>query len=95
MLNLIHEDMSSEIIEAIHLTYEDEPDIELSCYYYLYKKVANKILRRKLENILLDKDVCLNCGSILIPISYIENHYELENNRKEKIYQKICPYCKG
>lgn len=89
--------MYPEVLEAIHLMYEDDPDIEVDCYLYLSKLFNNPQaviqLNIQAEKKLKDMDRCTNCGEKLQYYHYREPHPELEGCPYEDLYEPYCPYC--
>lgn len=90
-------DMRHEIIDAVHMMYEDDPHFEADCYLYL----SNLHLDRKVTQCLsslaedrLDKmGRCRRCGTILEPFCFREKHYELESEPVEEVVEWYCPNC--
>ncbi len=76
MVNLPN--MMPEVIEAIHLYHEDNPDVELDCMLFLKRLVADdpKMLSGVIEWF-EENDRCDVCGSRLLRHTYTVEHSEL------------------
>ena len=94
--------MANEIIESIHMNFEDYPDVEADCYLCLTglchpNGVANeamaRIMARAGRNALDEMGRCPKCGTLLENYIYNEVHTELEENTMEKMVEKYCPNC--
>lgn len=89
--------MSSEIIEAIHLMYEDDPDVEVDCLLCLSGLRGNLELSRKLADVaelkLEDMGRCIYCGEQLNIRHYKEPHPELDGCPMEDMTKLYCPNC--
>lgn len=94
--------MIPEIIEAIHLMYEDYPNIESDCYLCLTSLcygngVANESVARFFAQAgikaLEDMDRCPHCGELLEVRKYDELHPELDGNVVEHLFEYYCPNC--
>ena len=63
------QDMSDEIIEAVHLMYEDDPQLESDCMLFLSKLNGNSREFRRMGGLasdrLVDMGRCIECGSII------------------------------
>lgn len=89
--------MQSEVLEAIHLMYEDNPDIEADCYLYL-ESLDGSLDRQKAISIAGMKALgsmyrCERCGHILEAVHHKEIHNELEGNPVEITHEYYCPVC--
>lgn len=77
--------MSPEVLEAIHLMFEDYPDIEADCYLYL--SALNKdnyllsYLSDQAKNELNRMNRCVVCGD------------ELDYRDKKNVNEWYCPNC--
>lgn len=89
--------MCYEIIEAIHLMYEDYPDVEVDCLLFISNLSENFSEITKFSNLakqkLLDMERCSNCGEILQYYHYKEPHPEIEGCPMEDMCVLICPFC--
>lgn len=89
--------MVPEIIEAIHLMYEDNPDIEVDCLLCLSGLRGNLELGSRLaevaESKLEDMRRCIYCGEILKVHHYKEPHSELDGCPMEDMTELYCPNC--
>lgn len=89
--------MCSEIIEAIHLTYEDYPDVETDCLLFLSYLKNDKISAKKISDKsfyqLKEMGRCPFCGTIMKTYHYQERHSEVEYNSNENFYELYCPNC--
>ena len=94
MVNLPN--MMPEIIEAVHLLHEDNPDVELDCMLFLKRLVADdpKMLSGVIEWF-EENDRCDVCGSRLLRHTYTVEHSELNGCAMptEYITETICPQC--
>ena len=90
-------DMSYEVLEAIHLMYEDYPSIEVDCLLFLSRLMDDSRQVRQLSSYatkkLEDMERCANCGEPLQYYHYKEPHPELEGCPMEDICVLICPTC--
>lgn len=89
--------MIPEIIEAIHLMYEDTPDVEIDCLLCLSGLRGNFDMASKIaeaaEMKLDDMDRCFICGSPLQAHHYFEPHPELDGCPSEQLVEMYCPNC--
>ena len=89
--------MYPEIIEAVHLMYEDEPDVEVDCLLYLKSLKRNQKRATALgigaEDALKDMDRCPDCGERLEVYRYKEPHPELDGCPIEDTTELYCPNC--
>lgn len=87
--------MLSEVLEAVHLMYEDEPDVEADCYLYLTNLEASDLVAIKFGAVkrLSDMGRCMICGSKLKTDSYKEPHFELGDGVYETLHEVYCPVC--
>lgn len=90
-------DMSYEVLEAIHLMYEDDPSVEVDCLLYLSglmddnKQVSQ--ISSHAANKLEEMDRCANCGELLQAHHYKEPHPELDGCPMEDMVEWYCPNC--
>lgn len=77
--------MNPEVLEAIHLMFEDYPDIEADCYLYLSALNTDNYLLSYLsdqaKNELNRMNRCVVCGD------------ELEYRDKKNVNEWYCPNC--
>ena len=65
--------MKSEIIDAIHLMYEDHPEIETDCYLYLISLKQDELKNRRnslaacAQEQLINMGRCILCGRRCVP----------------------------
>lgn len=90
-------DMSSEVLEAVHLMYEDYPEVEVDCLLYLTelqynRKLSNDLSMEAVEK-LKEMGRCPNCGEPLQTYHYQEPHPELDGCPKEDFYELYCSRC--
>lgn len=89
--------MLSEILDAIHLMYEDDPQTEVDCYLYLsefrdnFKRTVE--LSNMAANRIEDMGRCPNCGELMQIQHYREPHPELDGCPYEDLYELFCPNC--
>lgn len=89
--------MLAEILEAVHETFVDYPDVEVDCLLYLSS------LRNNLSQVIelsdrageaLDKmRRCSECGEPLQTYHYKESHTELDGCLMEDMVEVCCPNC--
>lgn len=87
--------MISEIFDAIHLMYEDDPEIEVDCYRCLVGMNTARMeeFAHRAEEEIKERNRCIQCGRQLYPYVYRNQHKELDGNPKEFITELVCPYC--
>lgn len=88
--------MATEVIEAIHLMYEDYPDVEADCYLYLkslYLSEKMLPLATKAVHALMDMNRCPTCGTLLMTDTVKERHPEVEGISTEVVSITYCPNC--
>ena len=97
MSKLFYPNMYPEIIEAIHLSYEDNPDLEVDCLLYLTNLQNNLTRTIELSNEAIDKleDMgrCPYCGNLMKIHHYKEPHPELDGCPMEDMTEKYCQNC--
>lgn len=87
--------MSPEIIEAIHNTFVDNPDVEADCYVYLSVALClsditgANMARKALE----DMGRCENCGEVMAVHEHKELHPEIGPGVYETLHEPYCPNC--
>ena len=89
--------MVPEILEAIHLMYEDVTDVEVDCLLCLSRLRGNLTLganfANEAEKVLENNNRCPICGSELKNSYHTEIHYEVDDNYPEHIVETYCPNC--
>lgn len=86
-------DMSQDIVEAVHLQYEDDPDYEAQCMLFLANCARHDIHINALEaeDRLREMGRCIYCGEKLQQCCHKEWHSEV--NAYEDMYEMFCPNC--
>lgn len=89
--------MYPEILEAIHLMYEDHPDVEVDCLLYLtelrdswYRTIE---LSAYAVKTLEEMGRCPYCGEEMAYHHYQEPHPELDGCPMENMSELYCPNC--
>ena len=89
--------MWPEILEAIHLQYEDHPELEVDCLLYLTELKNNWKRTVELSNQAIDEivrlDRCPYCGEPMQVHHYKEPHPELDGCPMENMVERYCPNC--
>lgn len=89
--------MIGEVLEAVHLMYEDYPDVETDCMVFLANMDKDPHLIFKLHQgatqRLLDMGRCPTCGNKLEYAQYAEVHDELPERPIEYFSESYCPKC--
>lgn len=89
--------MWPEVLEAIHLMYEDHPDVEVDCLLYLANLRDNWTRAAELSNqaisMLEDMGRCPYCGEPMQVYHYKEPHTELDGCPMENMSEPYCPNC--
>lgn len=89
--------MYPEVLEAIHLMYEDDPQIEVDCYLYLSELRDNWTRTAELSDMAVSKieemGRCPNCGELIQTYHCRVPHPELEGCPYEDLYERTCPNC--
>ena len=85
--------MRFEIMDAIHLMYEDYPEVEIDCLLYLSHPECVKELSNMAIDALKEKQRCSHCGGFLETIHYQEPHSELDGCPMEDMTEQYCPNC--
>lgn len=88
--------MISEVIESVHLMYEDLPDVELDCMLYLKNLLFNCKDVNGLGQVyewFAEHDRCQVCGEMLESYTYKEPHPELDECPVETLTELYCPNC--
>ena len=90
-------DMSSEVLEAVHLMYEDHLEVEVDCLLYLSGLMDTNRQVGQLSIAAIDKleDMgrCGCCGELLQAHHYKEYHHELDGCFMEDMVEWYCPNC--
>ena len=86
--------MMPEVVEAVHLFHEDNPDVELDCMLFLKRLVADdpKMLSSVMDWF-EENGRCELCGEKLQDFTYEEPHPELDGCPCEKLTDVLCPEC--
>lgn len=89
--------MCPEVLEAVHLIYEDFPEVETDCLLYLTELHYNPNKVVQLSNAAMDtlKEMgrCPYCGELMQVYHYQEPHPELDGCPMEDMYEPYCPNC--
>ena len=89
--------MHPEVLDAIHLMYEDHPDVEVDCLLYLTELRDNWTRTAELSNQAFDKleemGRCPYCGELMQYHHYQEPHPELDECPMENMSELYCPNC--
>ena len=89
--------MYPEVLEAIHLMFEDYPNVEVDCLLYLSKLRDNWPRTAELSNEatkdLIKMNRCPYCGEKMQMAQHREVHMELEGFPTEIVCESYCPNC--
>ena len=89
--------MYPEVLEAIHLMYEDYPDVEVDCLLYLTELRDNWSRTAELSDEaftnLQEMGRCPYCGELMQIHHYKELHPELDGCPMEDMVDWYCPNC--
>lgn len=89
--------MCPEVLEAVHLIYEDFPEGETDCLLYLtglqYNPDKVTQLSNEAMNALEEMHRCPYCGEPMKVYHYQEPHPELDGFPIEDMYESYCPNC--
>lgn len=89
--------MYPEVLDAIHLMYEDHPEVEVDCLLYLTELRDNWTRTAELSNMAIckleDMSRCPSCGELMKTLHYKEPHPELDDCPMEDMYEPYCPNC--
>lgn len=89
--------MYPEVLDAVHLMYEDNPDVEADCMLYLMNLHDNERGLAQLEGMAMkrleDMGRCTICGEQLQPVTYYLAHPEISPGCQEEIVDQWCPNC--
>lgn len=89
--------MHPEILEAIHLMFEDHPEVEFDCLLYLTELRDNCARTAELSNQAIKKleemGRCPCCGEPMQYYRYQEPHPELDGCPMENMTETYCPNC--
>lgn len=84
--------MVPEIVDAVHLMYEDYPDVELDCMLYLLKHTPLE-QREQIDLWFDEHNRCNVCGSQLESTHYRVIHREFDPPEYETLFGYYCPVC--
>lgn len=85
-----------DIIRAIHLMYEDEPETEINCYRYIVRlgglkdKFYTQALTQAGQNALYEMQICSCCGERLQRQRIVDRYDEFGTVYVDVLY---CPKC--
>lgn len=86
------QDMSDEIVEAVHLMYEDDPQLEADCMLFLSKMNGNSREFRRMGCLASDRLVdmvrCTECGA-----SLSARHKIVFDLARGEYYPDVYLYC--
>lgn len=89
--------MYPEILEAIHIMYEDHIDVEVDCLLYLTELRDNWSRTAELSDEafikLQEMERCPYCGELMQIHHYKEPHPELDGCPMEDMTEIYCPNC--
>lgn len=89
--------MYPEILEAVHLMFEDHPEVEVDCLLYLTELRDNWTRTAELSNQAFEKleemGRCPYCGEPMQVYHYQEPHPELDGCPMENMSEPYCPNC--
>lgn len=81
--------MEYEIIDAIESYYMNDLEMQKAIVMWMKKYIKSPILDDWLET----NGFCPNCGSEFDVIEVKEFHPEVDFDKVETIYYKVCPNC--
>ena len=84
-----------DIVEAVHLAYEDEPEFEAKCLVYLKEYSSDIGIINEVYACLEEMGRCTKCGRLLKQKKYTELHHEFDPPVPETMIKEYCPYCEG
>lgn len=90
-MNRTYPHMIYEVIDAIHLMYEDHPDVETDCMLYLKNVLTSDNDLAPIEKWFEDKNKCSRCGSDFTYYEYTQYHGDEIGS--EVIQEVVCPNC--
>lgn len=89
--------MYPEVLDAIHLMYEDNPEVEIDCLLYITELRDNWARTAELSNQAINKleemGCCPYCGELMQYHHYKEPHPELDGCPMENMREPYCPNC--
>lgn len=89
--------MYPEVLDAIHLMYEDHLDVEVDCLLYLTELRDNWSRTAELSNQAMkqleEMGRCPYCGEPMQVYHYKEPHPELDGCPMENMSETYCPNC--
>lgn len=83
--------MINEVLEAVHNTFVDYPEVEADCYVYLAHALTKGGYRA--EESLTEMNRCAVCGCELMVQTYREPHTEFNPVVYETMHEVYCPVC--
>ena len=87
--------MTSELLEAVHYWFEDNPEVEIDVLVFLANLGCDKLklamLSMRAEQELVNKDRCPRCGCPMEYETHREWHSEVEGY--EPVTERYCPQC--
>lgn len=94
---LSYPNMYPEVLDAIHLMYEDHLDVEIDCLLYLTELRDNWTRSAELSNQAMkqleEMGRCPYCGEPMQVYHYQEPHPELDGCPVENMSELYCPNC--
>lgn len=90
--------MMTEVIEAVHQTYVDNPEVEADCMVYLMRLAVTLGDTRAMLDLtawFVEHDRCDICGGLMSHYSFQEPHPELDGCPVETITEPYCAACDG
>ena len=87
--------MLYEVMEAIHLMYEDEPTVETDCMMWLKNNVKQEIDSFVVDDWFDEKHLCSDCGNRLETCNTRDYHPECGEGVYEIYTTYYCPECLG
>jgi len=83
----------TDIIDAIHLMFEDDRDTEAGCYFQLSGVDDLDISRKATVALYKMGNYCINCGEKMEVYHTREPHPELGPYIYEDFTEYLCPNC--
>lgn len=87
--------MLYEVMDAIHLMYEDHPEVEIDCMRWLVVALANDYDSMKVVEWFDEKHLCMECGNHLATCNTKDYHPECGPGVYEVYTSYYCPECDG
>ena len=85
------EKFNNEIVELIVDAFNDDKQMVIDMLFYLYKTTTDDAMKLSIIDFMNEENICLCCGSEMIPYEYKEYHQEL--GEYEDCTANLCPYC--